>query len=326
MSSLDLGIVTDLHYNLEGVAKYNVGLNEWRIFFTSGRRQLQVIADFNRYNVDRAINLGDVSDTGDSNFAASVAAHNMNITNNLTAASGKIDHIAGNHDYDNYGSIAAFGTALTSVNAARSNPWPTAKGKAVYTADVNGFRLIFLAWCIVSGGTDFDDQAHGSDPGNDQLTWLTDVALDCTNDTGLSAGAPIIIFAHAHLTTAFGGVYAYNNNAAMVATIQAVLEAKVAADGNFITVISGHVHKTLKPVIGSLYDEVNGIRYYGLGGSADGRGPRDNTSNKYYIIRFTTTGIERILEFDSGGLGRPRSSFNRIPQPFDRARGRRIFI
>ena len=324
---LRAAIISDIHYNFEDAdaIKDKGGVpSEPRIYSTAQKRLEQFAVATKRYNPDLYFNLGDILDLNDSDYLNTIETYKTDLDAYFADPS-KFIHIPGNHDVSLYGtdSITDFTTTLASntYNVQRANIWSDVKSNRVaYTYDItvgsDTFRIIALCWADIDG-VSFDDEAHGSASGSDQLDWLTNTALNTAN--------PCIVLAHGHLTTSVTATYAYAylNNAAMVATIQGVLEAA----GNVIAVISVHFHRGTEWHELGLNREVvvNGIPYYHLMCSVLGRNLSDKTANHFYIFDFSTTGVERVTEFKKLPFDRARGSFGRFPQAFDRTRGRSDF-
>lgn len=308
--AIRVAVIGDIHY---GATDRQVTVDKpfRQIGSTASTRCRQFLNTAKRYQPDAYVFLGDLVDGVTAAdpaaqitiFKADVAACGL-----TTIANTKFFFVSGNHEGFAWGSydtgphdfFTEIGTAHHGMGPAW---WFGAANKTAWFKDVGGFRLMGLATSLdPTAGGNFEDAAYGSGATNQQ-EWM---------NTNLNTVLPVIVFSHAHLTTASGVAYAYDSDE----TGNAKARTEIEANGNVIAVFSGHYHKGLKWKTRNMVHVVNGIPYYGLRGSLLGDHLADFTSNTFYIFDIRTTGAVKCREFQmiKNRFGRYRYSIGIIEE------------
>jgi len=233
------GIVTDCHYADADPAGT-------RFYRESVDKLSECVARMNAEGVDFLLELGDFKDQDRPPVESRTLQHLRNIEAVFREFAGRRYHVLGNHDMDSL-SKRQF---LENVENTGVDPM-----RSYYSFDVRGLHGIVLDANYKADGSDYD---HGDFDWTDanipphELDWLR---RDLTNSRG-----PVVVFIH-QLLDGTGSVYVKN-----AAEVREVLRAS----GRVLAVFQGHHHE-------GAYSHLDGIHYYTLKATVEGRGPENNS-------------------------------------------------
>jgi len=233
------GIVTDCHYADTDPAGT-------RFYRESLDKLSECVARMNAEGVDFLIELGDFKDQDRPPVESRTLQHLQTVEAVFREFAGRRYHVLGNHDMDSL-SKRQF---LENVENTGVDPM-----RSYYSFDVRGLHGIVLDANYKADGSDYD---HGDFDWTDanipphELDWLR---RDLTNSRG-----PVVVFIH-QLLDGTGSVYVKN-----AAEVREVLRAS----GRVLAVFQGHHHE-------GAYSHLDGIHYYTLKATVEGRGPENNS-------------------------------------------------
>lgn len=249
---LTFGLITDLHYaNREksGNRFYSESLDKAKI----------AMKEFNSYNVDFVIELGDLKDQGEKPDKKETINFLKKIDSLLLSYGKPVYHVLGNHDMDNL-SKKEF---LSNIN----NP-PGTENKSYYSFRCKGYKFIVLDGNYNLNQTDYDsgnyDWKEAIIPKH-EMKWLENELND--------GDEPIIVFIHQLLdnnSNLYKGLYIKNASE---------VNSLLAKSKRVLAVFQGHHHN-------GNYSYQNGIHYFTMKGMIEAKLP----NNAFAVVDIMPSG------------------------------------
>jgi len=238
------GIVTDCHYA-------DAASQGTRFYRDSLDKLSECVTLMNTEKVDFLIELGDLKDQDKPPAEKNTLSYLQTVEKAFKRFNGPTYHALGNHDIDSISKLQF----LKRVDNTKIDT-----NRSYYSFDSNGLHFVVLDANYRTDGTDYD---HGNFDWTDanippkELDWLR-------KDLTVAPGA-VIVFIH-QLLDGTGSVYVKN-----AAQVRQIFEAS----DKVLAVFQGHHHS------GS-YSSIEGIHYYTLKATVEGRGPENNS---YVIVK-----------------------------------------